>query len=102
MAQLTPPPFRDSPPRVGVYQPLVGRRSLDRTSSERVRKGGGVIPLPLEPSAVLVWHTHAADHTSWKHTGDGTGARRKQEMLVATRTQHPAKRRDTGSQEVVG
>jgi len=62
-----------------------------------------MIPPPLIPSAVLLRRIHIASYTDGKPAPDGAGARlQRQKMCVATRTQPPARKREVGSQEVVG
>ena len=53
-----------------------------------------MIPPPLAPSAVLA--------RAVRGLPDGAGARLILDWLIVTRTQHPALKRDVGSQEVVG
>jgi len=61
-----------------------------------------MIPPPLAPSAVLTCRISMENLCGLELAGDGAGTRFQQKMFVQTRTQYPAKRRDTGSQEVVG
>ncbi len=61
-----------------------------------------MIPPPLEPSAVLACRVPMENFYGLELAGDDAGARFQQKTLILTRTQYPAKRRDTGSQEVVG
>ncbi len=61
-----------------------------------------MIPPPLAPSAVLIRYISVEVSPHFEAVVDGAGARFQQKISIATRTQYPAKRRDTGSQEVVG